>query len=57
MGTMAALFSAVNTVVRQLGLQDGGYRLVVNSGADAGQAVPHIHVHVLAGRKLAWPPG
>ncbi len=35
----------------------GGYRLVINTGPDAGQSVFHIHVHVLAGRKLTWPPG
>ena len=35
----------------------GGYRLIINSGPDAGQSVFHIHVHVLAGRKLTWPPG
>jgi histidine triad (HIT) family protein len=40
----------------QLGLT-GGYRLVVNCGPDAGQAVPHLHVHVLGGRALQWPPG
>jgi histidine triad (HIT) family protein len=40
----------------QLGLT-GGYRLVVNCGPDAGQAVPHLHVHVLGGRQLQWPPG
>jgi histidine triad (HIT) family protein len=36
---------------------DNGFRLVVNSGPDAGQSVGHVHVHVLAGRSLAWPPG
>lgn len=34
-----------------------GFRLVVNSGPDAGESVPHVHVHLLAGRRLAWPPG
>jgi histidine triad (HIT) family protein len=34
-----------------------GYRLVINSGADAGQSVFHLHMHMLAGRKLRWPPG
>jgi len=34
-----------------------GYRVVVNSGRDAGQAVDHLHYHLLAGRKLSWPPG
>ena len=35
----------------------GGYRLVINSGRDAGQAVAHIHLHLLAGRRFGWPPG
>lgn len=35
----------------------GGYRVVANCGPDAGQSVPHLHFHVLAGRSLAWPPG
>jgi histidine triad (HIT) family protein len=35
----------------------GGFRLVVNTGADGGQTVDHLHVHVLAGRHLSWPPG
>ncbi|HVE74087.1 MAG TPA: HIT domain-containing protein [Mycobacteriales bacterium] len=36
---------------------DSGYRLVTNTGADAGQSVGHLHVHVLGGRSLGWPPG
>ena len=36
---------------------DGGYRLVINQGMDAGQTVDHLHVHLLGGRKLTWPPG
>ena len=36
---------------------DGGYRLVINQGMDAGQTVDHLHVHLLGGRKLSWPPG
>lgn len=41
----------------RFGLADNGYRLVMNSGEQAGQSVFHIHVHMLAGRKFAWPPG
>lgn len=46
-------------VMSQLGDEraPGGYRLVFNTGADAGQSVQHIHGHVLAGRHLGWPPG
>ena len=40
-----------------LGVQDSGYRLVINHGPDAGESVPHLHVHLLGGRNLTWPPG
>lgn len=43
-------------VAKQEGLANG-YRLVVNSGADGGQEVPHLHFHLLGGRKMSWPPG
>jgi histidine triad (HIT) family protein len=43
-------------VARQLGLGNG-YRLVFNNGSDAGEAVPHLHCHILGGRRLGWPPG
>jgi histidine triad (HIT) family protein len=44
-------------VAKQLGLSQSGYRLVVNNGPDAGEAVPHLHCHILGGRKMNWPPG
>ena len=44
-------------VADQAGLTSGGYRLVINNGADGGETVPHLHVHILGGRHLAWPPG
>jgi histidine triad (HIT) family protein len=44
-------------LAKQLGLADHGYRLVINTGPDAGQSVDHIHMHVLGGRKLKWPAG
>jgi histidine triad (HIT) family protein len=50
------LFTAMRKIAAQLGLT-GGYRVVTNCGRDAGQEVMHIHFHLLAGRKLAWPPG
>jgi histidine triad (HIT) family protein len=43
-------------VAKQLDLKNG-YRLVINNGADGGETVPHLHVHILGGRHLAWPPG
>jgi histidine triad (HIT) family protein len=44
-------------VARELGLDGRGYRIVTNTGPDAGQSVDHLHLHVLGGRKLGWPPG
>ena len=44
-------------VARDLGVGESGYRVVINSGPDAGESVPHLHVHLLGGRVLAWPPG
>ena len=44
-------------VASQLGLAKSGYRLVFNNGPDAGEAVPHLHCHILGGRSLGWPPG
>ncbi len=49
------LFTAANQVAKQEGLSD--YRLVVNNGAGAGQSVFHLHLHILGGRSLQWPPG
>lgn len=44
-------------VAKKLGLAESGYRLVFNNGPDAGEAVPHLHCHILGGRKMNWPPG
>jgi histidine triad (HIT) family protein len=44
-------------VADKLGLTQGGYRLVFNNGPDAGEAVPHLHCHILGGRRMNWPPG
>ena len=54
--TMGRCLIVVNKVAEDEGL-DGGYRLVCNCGDDGGQEVPHLHFHVLGGRKLTWPPG
>lgn len=48
---------AARAVAEKLGLAEKGYRLVINSGDDGGQTVYHLHVHVLGGRGMAWPPG
>jgi histidine triad (HIT) family protein len=44
-------------LARELGIEESGYRIVINSGADAGETVPHLHVHLLGKRALSWPPG
>lgn len=44
-------------VAEMLGLAKSGYRLVINNGPDAGESVPHLHLHILGGRHLSWPPG
>lgn len=54
---LGRLLLAAAKVAAQEGLSDRGYRLVINNGGDAGQTVEHIHVHVLGGRAMTWPPG
>lgn len=51
------LFWTARRVAEELGIHHSGYRLVINNGPDAQQTVPHLHVHVLGGRSLGWPPG
>ena len=55
--TAGRLMFVARNLARDLGIADSGYRLVVNSGADGGQSVDHIHMHLLGGRPLKWPPG
>ena len=50
------LMLVAGKIARDLGVEDA-FRLVVNNGADAGQSVFHLHLHIIAGRKLTWPPG
>src|SRR5256885_9203433 len=54
---LGKLLLASRTVAEKLDLLKSGYRVVINSGPDAGESVPHLHVHVLGKRALAWPPG
>ena len=53
---VARIYEVIARLSKELKLE-GGFRIVSNCGADAGQSVPHLHFHVLAGRSLAWPPG
>ena len=52
-----ALVGAAARIARSEGLVEGGYRVVMNCGAGAGQSVFHIHLHLLGGRGFSWPPG
>ncbi len=54
---LASLFQAVRDLAKQLGVDKNGYRLVINTGKDGGQSVPHLHIHMLGARELGWPPG
>jgi histidine triad (HIT) family protein len=51
------LFFIAKTIASKRGLDQGGYRMVINNGHGAGQSVFHIHLHLLSGRKFKWPPG
>jgi histidine triad (HIT) family protein len=54
---MGHLLLKAAAVAAQLGLDKTGYRLVINNGPDGGESVPHLHCHILGGRKMSWPPG
>jgi histidine triad (HIT) family protein len=55
-GLLARLFAAAADIAKRDGL-DNGWRLVTNVGPDGGQSVNHLHVHLLGGRRMSWPPG
>lgn len=52
-----SIFSAAEKIADQVKIKSSGFRMVFNQGKAAGQAVPHLHLHVLGGRSLNWPPG
>jgi|SRR5580692_4956392 histidine triad (HIT) family protein len=54
---LGQLLVGARTVAEKLGLGVSGYRVVLNTGADGGQSVFHLHAHVLGGRAMTWPPG
>jgi histidine triad (HIT) family protein len=56
-GLMGQMLVVARDLAKKLGMSEHGFRCVVNSGPDAGQSVDHIHLHVLGGRNLKWPPG
>jgi histidine triad (HIT) family protein len=54
---LGALLAFVREVARSLGVAEAGYRTVINTHANGGQAVAHLHAHILGGRRMTWPPG
>ena len=54
---LGKLLLATQEVARALGVSNSGFRIVINHGRDGGETVPHLHIHVLGGRPLGWPPG
>ncbi|HZS33809.1 MAG TPA: HIT domain-containing protein [Methylomirabilota bacterium] len=54
---LGRLLALAAEVAAELGLDRGGYRIVTNTGPDAGQSVDHLHLHLLGGRRMSWPPG
>lgn len=54
---LGRLFAVAARLARAAGLPERGYRIVTNVGLDAGQSVPHLHFHLLGGRRFSWPPG
>ena len=56
-GLLAEIVQAAAHLARAEGVEESGWRLVTNVGPDAGQSVPHMHFHLLGGRRMEWPPG
>lgn len=54
---LAHMFRVAQKLAKELGVAEKGFRLVFNTGAEGGQSVPHLHMHLLGGRNLGWPPG
>ena len=54
---LGELFDTANKLAKEQNIDKSGFRLVINCGNDGGQEVPHLHMHLLGGRKMKWPPG
>jgi histidine triad (HIT) family protein len=54
---LGELLLGAQTCARILAVESTGYRVIINNGSDGGETVPHLHVHLLGGRSLSWPPG
>lgn len=56
-GLLGRMLAAAPAIAQAAGVAESGYRLVINNGRDAGESVPHLHIHLLGGRAMQWPPG
>ncbi|NWF90808.1 MAG: histidine triad nucleotide-binding protein [Ignavibacteriaceae bacterium] len=54
---LGEMFDAANKIAKDLGISEDGFRLVINCGPNGGQEVYHLHMHLLGGRPMTWPPG
>jgi histidine triad (HIT) family protein len=54
---LGRMLLAAGEIARSEGIAETGFRLVINNGPDGGEAVPHLHIHLIGGRRLDWPPG
>lgn len=54
---LGELFDAANAIAKSEGIDESGFRIVLNCKDNAGQEVPHLHLHLLGGRRMKWPPG
>ncbi len=54
---LGRMLIASREIAAKVGVLESGYRIVINNGPDAGESVPHLHIHLLGGRHLQWPPG
>lgn len=54
---LGRMLASVGTIAEKLGIAQTGFRVVINNGTDGGETVPHLHIHILGGRRLQWPPG
>ena len=54
---LGRLLLAAQAIAKKLGVAESGFRIVINNGRDGGEAIPHLHLHVLGGRPFRWPPG
>lgn len=57
MGLLGKMIIVANTIAQKRKILDSGFRLIINCGKDSGQVVDHLHMHLLGGRQLGWPPG